>query len=156
MLCYTAKGFHYTYIFFFSILFHYGLSQDIEYSFLCSEVGPCLFILYITVYICCPPTPHPILSPSPSLPWQPQVCSLCRDSLWSHMTASRGGPPTELGSQVTKHSGHCSEHPPPWHQLLRDGTGRWVSGVPHLCSGTRAGPDDKTQWDVKWKCHVYN
>ena len=30
------------------ILFHYGLSQDIEYSFLCYRVGPdCLSILYI-------------------------------------------------------------------------------------------------------------
>ena len=35
---------------FFHILFHYGLSQDIEYSSLCCTVGPyCLFILYIVV-----------------------------------------------------------------------------------------------------------
>ena len=34
----------------FHILFHYGLSQDIEYSSLCCTVGPyCLFILYIVV-----------------------------------------------------------------------------------------------------------
>ena len=33
---------------FFNILFHYGLSQDIEYSPLCYRVGPCgLSILYI-------------------------------------------------------------------------------------------------------------
>ena len=32
----------------FHIIFHYGLSQDIEYSFLCYTVGPCcLSILYI-------------------------------------------------------------------------------------------------------------
>ena len=29
------------YTFFFNILFHYGLSQDIEYSSLCYTVGPC-------------------------------------------------------------------------------------------------------------------
>ena len=34
------------------ILFHYGLSQAIEYSSLCYTVGPCrLSILYITVSI---------------------------------------------------------------------------------------------------------
>ena len=34
----------------FHILFRYGLSQDIEYSFLCYSVGPCgLSILYICV-----------------------------------------------------------------------------------------------------------
>jgi len=33
---------------FLYIFFHYGLSQDIEYSFLCYTVAPCcLFILYI-------------------------------------------------------------------------------------------------------------
>ena len=35
---------------FFHILFHYGLSRDIEYSSLRCTVGPyCLFILYIIV-----------------------------------------------------------------------------------------------------------
>ena len=35
---------------FFHILFHYGLSRDIEYSALRGTVGPyCLFILYIIV-----------------------------------------------------------------------------------------------------------
>ena len=35
------------------ILFHYDLSQDIEYSFLCYTVGPyCLSILYIIAYLC--------------------------------------------------------------------------------------------------------
>ena len=37
----------------FHILFHYGLSQDIEYSSLCFTVGPCcLSVLYIIVCIC--------------------------------------------------------------------------------------------------------
>ena len=37
----------------FYIIFHYGLSQDIEFSFLCYTVGPCcLSILYIIVCIC--------------------------------------------------------------------------------------------------------
>ena len=30
----------------FHILFHYGLSQDIEYSSLCSTVGPCSSLLF--------------------------------------------------------------------------------------------------------------
>ena len=155
MLCCAAKWFHYTYVFFFSILFHYGLSQDIEYSFLCSEVGPCLFILYITVYICCPQHPIPAL-PHPPLFIGNHKSVLCAGTPFEATWLLLVGAHTEPGGQVTKHSGHCSEHPPPQHQLLRDGTGRWVSGVPHLCSGTCAGPDDKTQWDVKWKCHVYN
>ena len=70
------------------ILFHYGLSQDIQYSSLCYTVGPCcLSILYIIVcyHICY----YSLLSANPKLqihhsptfppPWQPQVCSLC---LW--------------------------------------------------------------------------
>ena len=37
----------------FDILFHYSLSQDIDYNSLCYTIGPCcLFILYIIVYIC--------------------------------------------------------------------------------------------------------
>jgi len=35
----------------FHILFHYGLSQDLEYRSLCYTVGTCLSILYITVVI---------------------------------------------------------------------------------------------------------
>ena len=36
----------------FHILFHFGLSQDIEYSSLCYTVGPCcLSILYVIVCI---------------------------------------------------------------------------------------------------------
>ena len=39
--------------FFFKILFHYGLLQDIEYRFVCCKVGPCwLSILYLIVSIC--------------------------------------------------------------------------------------------------------
>ena len=46
--CCTAEWFSYTYIYIlFYILFHYGLSQDIEYRSLCYIVGPCcLSILY--------------------------------------------------------------------------------------------------------------
>ena len=37
----------------FKILFHYGLSQDIEYSSLGYTIGPCcLSILYIVVCVC--------------------------------------------------------------------------------------------------------
>ena len=61
------------------ILFHYGLSQDIEYSSLCYTVLPCgLSIFYITVSICWFQTPSPTLLSLPPL-WQPQVCTLC---LW--------------------------------------------------------------------------
>ena len=43
------------YTFFFHVLFHHGLSQDIEYGFLCLTVGPCcLSILYMPVFICYP------------------------------------------------------------------------------------------------------
>ena len=50
------------------ILFHYGVSQDIEYSSLSYTVRSwCLFILYIIIYICYsqtpnPPTPHSSLA----------------------------------------------------------------------------------------------
>ena len=44
------------------ILFHYGLSQAIEYSCLCSTVGPCcLSILHVIVCICSSQTPNPSL-----------------------------------------------------------------------------------------------
>ena len=39
--------------FLFNNLFHYDLSQDIEYSSLCCTVGPCCWsILYIVICIC--------------------------------------------------------------------------------------------------------
>ena len=47
-----------TYIYFFFIFFHYGLSQDIEYSSLCRMVGPCCpSILYVRVCITSPKLP---------------------------------------------------------------------------------------------------
>ena len=47
--CCTAKWLSYTYIYIlFNILFHYGLSQNIEYSSLCYPVGPCcLFLTFL-------------------------------------------------------------------------------------------------------------
>ena len=63
--CCTAKWLSYTYMYilFFNILFHYGLSQDNEYSSLCSTVGPCcLSILNVIVCIYQPQTPTPSLS----------------------------------------------------------------------------------------------
>ena len=67
---YIAKWFHYTslslslsiyiyiYIYihthiYFQILFHYGLSQDIEYSSLCCTVGPCCLSLLCEVVCIC-------------------------------------------------------------------------------------------------------
>ena len=51
--CCIAKWFSYTYINIFKILFHDGLSQDIEYSSLCSTIGLCcLSILYIIACVC--------------------------------------------------------------------------------------------------------
>ena len=35
---------------FLEIIFHYGLSQDIEYYSLCYTVGPCLSILCVMVF----------------------------------------------------------------------------------------------------------
>ena len=34
----------------FHILFHYGLSQDIEYSSLCYPVGPCWLLILYNIY----------------------------------------------------------------------------------------------------------
>ena len=68
----------YKYIF-SNILFHYGLSQNIEYSSLCCTVGPCcLSILYIIVASTNAKLFHPPpTSPSPPpRPWQPPACSL--------------------------------------------------------------------------------
>ena len=52
---------------FFCILFHYGLSLDIEYNSLCYTIRPCcLFILCIVVCICksqTPPNPSSIPLP---------------------------------------------------------------------------------------------
>ena len=52
--CCMAKWLSYTYTYIlFYVLFHYDLLQDIEYSSLCSAVGPCYSsILYILLCIC--------------------------------------------------------------------------------------------------------
>ena len=57
----------YIYIYsFINIVFHYGLSQDTEYSSLSYMVGPCcLSIPCIVAYICSPQTP---IHPSPNAP----------------------------------------------------------------------------------------
>jgi len=63
------------YIFFFNILFHYRLLQDIEYRSLCYRVGLCwLPILYIVVCVFQPQTPNLSLFPPPL--WWPYVCCL--------------------------------------------------------------------------------
>ena len=60
-----ANWFSYKYIYIvFHILFYYGLSQEIEYSSLCSKVGLCcLSILNVIVCICQPQIPSPPSSP---------------------------------------------------------------------------------------------
>ena len=72
--CCTTKWFSYTYIhILFSILFHCGLSQDIEYSFLCYTVGPCCLSILHTLWIllplgvclCAPQAPHVSFLPPP-------------------------------------------------------------------------------------------
>ena len=46
----------------FHTLFHYGLSQDIEYSSPCYTIGPCcLSVLYKILCICQSQTPNPSL-----------------------------------------------------------------------------------------------
>ena len=67
--CCTAKWLLYihthVYVHPFSYPFPYGLSQDTEYSSLCSTVRPCcLSILYMIVCICWPQTPNPSLHPA--------------------------------------------------------------------------------------------
>ena len=58
------------------VLFHYGLSQDIEYSSPCYTLGPCcLSTLHVLVCICSSRTPSPSLPHTPS-PRQLLVCSL--------------------------------------------------------------------------------
>ena len=71
----------------FHVLFHYGLSEDSKYIFLCYPVGPhCLSILYVMVSICTSQTPNPSL-PHPasslattsllSIPLQFKLTSSC-------------------------------------------------------------------------------
>ena len=68
-------------IFYFFPFFHYGLSQDIESSFLCYMVGSyCLSILLIYVIVCIGQPQTTNLSSATVLPpWQPGACSLCLD-----------------------------------------------------------------------------
>ena len=57
-----------------NILFHSGLSWDPEYSSLCYAIGPCcLSILYKSLHLL---TSTSYSIPSPTPPWQPQVCFL--------------------------------------------------------------------------------
>ena len=80
----------------FCILFHYGLSQDIEYSSLCYIVGPCLCIhfMYNSLHLLIP-TSHFIPPLTPSPPWQLQVCSLCKDP-WTFKAGTKLGALTHL------------------------------------------------------------
>ena len=64
----VTQLFIHIYTFFFYILFHYGLSQDIQYSSLCYTLRPCcLSILNIMVCIYQPQTPNPSLPHTPPL-----------------------------------------------------------------------------------------
>ena len=76
--CCITRWLSYTHIYIlFHILFHYGLSQDIEYSSLCYTVGPCcLSIPYVIVCIYQPQTPRPSLSLL-AFSLATTVCSLC-------------------------------------------------------------------------------
>ena len=86
------------YIHFLNILFHYGLSQDIEYSSLCYTVGPCcLSILYIIAYICWPQPLSPSL-PQPPPPWQPPYVLYTQVSFL--ILASPARAPTETSADV--------------------------------------------------------
>ena len=61
-------------IIFFHILFHYGLSQDIEYSSLFYTVGSCsLSILYIKLFVAANPKLPICPTATTPPPWQPQV-----------------------------------------------------------------------------------
>ena len=66
-LCCTAEWLSYTHIYIlFYILYHYGLSWDIEYNSLCYTIGPCLSILYIIIVcFCWSQTPSLFLSHPP-------------------------------------------------------------------------------------------
>ena len=86
MLCWFllyTKWFSYTYIYIlFPALFHYGLSQDIEYSSLCCTVGPwCLSILCVLVCIC---HPKHLIRPSPT-PFPQSVLYFCESVCFIEM-----------------------------------------------------------------------
>ena len=77
--CCTAKWFSYIYVYIFYIPFHYGLSQDIEYSFPVIYSRTLLFIhsIYNSLHLLIPNSQS--IPPRSPPPRQPQVCSLC---LW--------------------------------------------------------------------------
>ena len=76
--CYTAKWFSYTYIhILFHILFYCGVSQHIEYSFLCYMVGSTLLFIHSmcnSLHLLIPNSQSIPLLPTPAppypLPWQ--------------------------------------------------------------------------------------
>ena len=82
------------YIYSFYITFHYGLSQDTVYSFLCYTVEPCyLFILYISFASASPKFPlHASSIPSPLAVQFSSVTQSC-PTLWDHMDCSAPGFP---------------------------------------------------------------
>ena len=66
-----------------NLLFHYDLSQDIEYSSLCYTIGlDCLSIPYVKAYICYAPPPTPFTWPPPRqqlflFPRDVHLCHIC-------------------------------------------------------------------------------
>ena len=88
------------------IIFHYGLSQDINYSSLCYTIGPCgPSFLYIIVCIYQPKFPA---HPSPCPLWQLQVCSLCEPvtMIWQEKgREKKKKPPNQKMGRRPK--GHC-------------------------------------------------
>ena len=59
------------------IIFHYGLSQDIEHSSLYYVVGPCFLAILYKIVCLCESQSSILPSPIPTPPWQSQVWSLC-------------------------------------------------------------------------------
>ena len=78
------------YILYF-IIFHYGLSQVVEYNYLCYRVGPgCLSIhsmLRVVVCICQFQTLTPASLTSPA-PWQLSLLSISASLFLSHRLSS--------------------------------------------------------------------
>ena len=57
----VQQWFSYIYIYVFHIFLRYGVSQDIEYSFLCYIIGPCfIHFIYTSLHLLIP-TPNPCL-----------------------------------------------------------------------------------------------
>ena len=76
-ICCTLKWFSYTYVY-FSYLFHYDLSQDIEYSSLCDTVGYLLFISSIYSSVICQSQTPQLSLPHPF----PPLMTISLFSLW--------------------------------------------------------------------------